>query len=278
MNFFVIYFENLSPIPIYFFFADRCPREAVAAWSERLRTEHPTLLFRSASSFLPEEQALQNFPSTRKGKGKAPVDDALGAESMLSCLSELSKAKRAEKLAVAVVGLTNVWRAYTILFFTLDTFSQVGKSSLINSLLKKATLPVYTVFSSSRGPTTTELPQEVSLDVNGATITFIDSPGLSFVPEEHVDPLKHQNRARDILLRCKGRIDRLKDPVLPSMSIGTIAMDLTEFSFPVRHIVSRANNEDLMLLYSLPAFPQGDSAAFLSGVARVKQLVKRVSH
>lgn len=42
--------------------------------------------------------------------------------------------------------------------------------------------------------------------------------------------------------------------------------------------MSRANKEDLMLLYSLPAFAPGDSIAFLSGVARTNQLVKRVSH
>jgi nuclear GTP-binding protein len=44
----------------------------------------------------------------------------------------------------------------------------------------------------------------------------------------------------------------------------------------VTHIVSRANTEDLMLLYSLPAFTKGDSSAFLSGVARSNQLVKKV--
>lgn len=45
----------------------------------------------------------------------------------------------------------------------------------------------------------------------------------------------------------------------------------------VAHIVSRANAEDLMLLYSLPAFTKGDSTAFLSAVARANQLVKKVS-
>lgn len=44
----------------------------------------------------------------------------------------------------------------------------------------------------------------------------------------------------------------------------------------VDHIVSRANNEDLMLLYSLPAFTKGDTDAFLSGLARSQQLIKKV--
>lgn len=50
------------------------------------------------------------------------------------------------------------------------------------------------------------------------------------------------------------------------------------FSIPVPQIVSRAGNEDLMLLYNLPAFPKDDSTAFLSGVARANNLVKRVSN
>jgi nuclear GTP-binding protein len=104
-------------------------------------------------------------------------------------------------------------------FFNKSFCVQVGKSSLINSLLKKSSLPVYTVASSSKGPTTTELPQEVSLNANGTTITLVDTPGLSFVPEDGIDEsLQTQIRAKDILLRSKGRIDRLKDPTLPSRS------------------------------------------------------------
>jgi hypothetical protein len=44
----------------------------------------------------------------------------------------------------------------------------------------------------------------------------------------------------------------------------------------VAHIVTRGNAEDLMLLYSIPAFAKGDADAFLSGVARANQLIKKV--
>lgn len=44
----------------------------------------------------------------------------------------------------------------------------------------------------------------------------------------------------------------------------------------VSHIVSRANTEDLMVMYGLPAFKSGDGTAFLSGVARSNRLVKKV--
>jgi len=77
-------------------------------------------------------------------------------------------------------------------------------------------LPVYALASSLEGPTTTELPQEVSLDFDGKTITFIDTPGFSFLPSEGESV--QDIRAKDILLRSKGRIDRLKDPSPPSES------------------------------------------------------------
>ncbi|KAF8164819.1 hypothetical protein B0H34DRAFT_779894 [Crassisporium funariophilum] len=227
---------------------DTCPRESLASWAGHLRTQHPTFLFRSSTSFLPEGPAILD-PLLKKGKGKskqkAPTGDALGAESILECLSHWAKEKKGdEPLTVAVVGVVNV-----------------GKSSLINSLLRRAVLPIYTLATSSRGPSTTNLPQEVTLEIGTEKIILIDTPGLSFLskeePEEE-DSALDDFRARDILLRSKGRIDRLKDPTPP-----------------IAHIMTRANTEDLMLLYSLPAFAKGDPSAFLSGVARANQLVKR---
>jgi ribosome biogenesis GTPase A len=67
--------------------------------------------------------------------------------------------------------------------------------------------------TSSRGPTTTELPQEVTLEAGGRQIRLIDTPGLSWESDESVEDLDDV-RARDILMRSKGRIDRLKDPAL----------------------------------------------------------------
>lgn len=92
------------------------------------------------------------------------------------------------------------------------TSLQAGKSSFINSLLGKAVLPVYTLSSSSLAPTTTSLPQEVTLEAAGKQIRFIDTPGLSWSasPDASIDEYDSL-RARHILLRNKGRIDRLKD-------------------------------------------------------------------
>lgn len=70
-----------------------------------------------------------------------------------------------------------------------------------------------------------------------------------------------QRRAQDVLLRNKGRVDRLKDP-MPAVS----------------YIVSRAEIEDLMVFYSLPAFAKGDVNAFLMGLARAHGVIKKVNH
>lgn len=104
----------------------------------------------------------------------------------------------------------------------------------MNSLLQKRALPVYSLSSSSRGPTTTDLPQEVTLEVAGKKIRFIDTPGLSFAANDNEEEGQAQDhneiRGRDILLRNKGRIDRLKDPSFPGMTQGFICRgDLTWF-------------------------------------------------
>ncbi|KAG5637321.1 hypothetical protein H0H81_005014 [Sphagnurus paluster] len=219
---------------------DTCPREAVAGWADYLWSYHPTVLFRSATAFLPTSPEITSN-GKGKGKGKAPVDDGLGVESTLACLGEWAKKKKGDKpLAVAIVGIANA-----------------GKSSFINSLIRQSALPVYSLETSSRGPTTTELPQEVLIEAAGKPVRLIDTPGLSWQANEEADNVQDV-RAHDILLRAKGRIDRLKDP-----------------TSVVSTIVARSNAEDLMLLYSLPAFAKGDSTSFLSGIARSNQLVKK---
>jgi nuclear GTP-binding protein len=101
----------------------------------------------------------------------------------------------------------------------------------------------------------------VTLELNGMTIVFIDTPGLTWqLSEETAPEERKRRRAKDVLLRNRGRIDRLKDP-LPAVS----------------YIVSRAETEDLMVFYSIPAFAKGDVDAFLMGVARAQGLIKKVS-
>jgi ribosome biogenesis GTPase A len=72
--------------------------------------------------------------------------------------------------------------------------------------------------SSLQGPTTTSLSQEVTLETGEKRIRLIDTPGFlwDFTENQSTEFIK-QGRARDILLRNRGRIDRLKDPSLPGM-------------------------------------------------------------
>jgi nuclear GTP-binding protein len=99
----------------------------------------------------------------------------------------------------------------------------------------------------------------VTLELNGKPVVFIDTPGLAWQPSEGED--RERRRSQDVLLRNKGRIDRLKDPT-PAVS----------------YVVSRTETEDLMVVYGLPAFAKGDVDAFLVGIARAHGLIKRVGH
>jgi nuclear GTP-binding protein len=70
---------------------DGCPREPTAAWAAHLRTEHPTLLFRAASSFLPP--VVRQDPTKGKGKEKEPSDDAWGLDAVYTLLGRWADEK-----------------------------------------------------------------------------------------------------------------------------------------------------------------------------------------
>ncbi|KAI5124889.1 hypothetical protein M0805_007318 [Coniferiporia weirii] len=218
---------------------DACPRETVQAWVTTLRKELPTHLFRSASAFLPK---IEEQKATGSETSEAySFSDAVGVDALLGALNA-EAAKKDTPLCVAVVGVANT-----------------GKSSLINSLLRKSISPIYKLATTSMGPSTTERPLEVTLEHDGKQIHFIDTPALTWETPADLDGSSASKlRAKDMLLRNKGRIDRAKDPLTP-----------------VSDIVARANAEDLMLFYTLPAFTPDDATAFLSALARARGLVKR---
>jgi nuclear GTP-binding protein len=108
-------------------------------------------------------------------------------------------------------------------------------------------------------------------------VRLIDTPGLEYVrAEDAEDEEKEKARAKDILLRSRGRIDRLKDPLFASECHRAILLPSKLMCMQVTHIVSRADTQDLMLAYSLPAFLKGEPTSFLAGMARVSGLIKKV--
>jgi nuclear GTP-binding protein len=125
------------------------------------------------------------------------------------------------------------------------------------------------------GPSTTDHPFEVSIDVAGHTLRFIDTPGLSFLTQNNTE--SEITRAKDILIRSRGRIDRLKDPVLPSM-IFYLQLLMLSYSYgsAVPEIVTRANAQDLILFYNIPVFAKDDTNAFLTALARANHVAKKV--
>jgi nuclear GTP-binding protein len=196
---------------------DACPRESVSAWSSQLRALHPTFLFRSASRFLPAaHQALAS------GKAKEPADDALGSTAITTHLGNLAAEKpEGAPLVVAVIGVTNV-RSRPFCCYKVSGLTQsrqVGKSAFVNSIAQKSASAVYTLPSlaaPSRTPTTTTYALEVSVPFGERTVRFVDTPGLSYVSSPNASAEEAEaTRAADILLRSKGRIDRLKDPLAP---------------------------------------------------------------
>ncbi|KAJ3523723.1 hypothetical protein NM688_g8679 [Phlebia brevispora] len=183
------------------------------------------------------------FVLNKIGQRQGAGDDALGTQAVLSIFEKWATEKTDdEPLVVAIVGVANS-----------------GKSSFVNSLLRKAAVPVYQLSSSQDGPSTTSHAQEVVLEVSGKKIRLIDTPAVSWIHEPVLSETEKASvRARDILTRNRGRIDRLKDPEPAVLEIAT-----------------RAHRDDLMLFYSLPAFAEGDVTALLSALARAQGLIKK---
>jgi nuclear GTP-binding protein len=108
---------------------DACPREPTAAWAAQLRSEHPTLLFRAASSFLPP--VVTSGPTKGKAKSKEPLDDAWGLDAVSKLLGQWAQEKTGDgPLHAAVVGLTNVRSCSFIFSPGLNAGYVVGKERI----------------------------------------------------------------------------------------------------------------------------------------------------
>jgi len=142
-----------------------------------------------------------------------------------------------EPLRVAFIGMVNS-----------------GKSTIINALSGTNSAPVYSRSRPGAGFATTPYPTKVAVEIEGKIIELIDTPGLM---KQNGSDQPQDIRVRDMLFRNKGKVDKVKDP-LPA----------------IQYIVSRSSAEDLMVLYSLPAFPVNDANGFLKAFARTKGFVQ----
>ncbi|EIW82445.1 hypothetical protein CONPUDRAFT_123380 [Coniophora puteana RWD-64-598 SS2] len=223
--------------------ADTIPQESLSNWLGYLRLKYTVFPVRSASGLLPTDPIPQPF---NKKSPKPKIDDAIGLAPIWEMFDAVCSGLSRDELTVALVGVTNS-----------------GKSSLMNSLVKAMAVPIYSSASSAlaRRPHTTCTAQEVVTEIPGSgakRVKLIDTPGLMFLHAESDQSEREKVRAKDLLLRCRGKLDRLKDPL-----------------FCVEHVMALANAQDLMLSYNLPAFTQGDPNALLASMAKVHGLVKK---
>lgn len=99
-------------------------------------------------------------------------------------------------------------------------FLQSGKSAVINTLCQHSRLSIYKPDAAKETPTTTTLPQPVTLEKDGLSLQFIDTPGFAVVPstEDDVDETVARSiQVQDMLLKSRGKIEKTKQPEVAGM-------------------------------------------------------------
>lgn len=201
---------------------DLVPAEVVQKWLKYLRGEHPTIAFK-CSTQKQSRNLSQGHRSASKGappgaNGKVSLGtECLGAGALLQLLKNYARNQNLKTaITVGVIGLPNV-----------------GKSSLINSLLRTRSVAV----GSTPGVTTKV--QEVHLDKH---VKLLDCPGIVFASGAR------QGEVGSALLNAV-KAERLEDP-----------------REAVYEIVTRVPKRQLMRAFKTAAFEGGDD--FLDQVAR----------
>ncbi|KRY10815.1 Guanine nucleotide-binding protein-like 3 -like protein, partial [Trichinella patagoniensis] len=196
---------------------DLIPKENIKKWLAYLRKEFPAIAMKSSTQ----------KPSSKLGWVKGPLvntSKSVGGDFLMHILANYCRNKDLKtSIKVGVVGYPNV-----------------GKSSIINSLKRKAICRV------GAQPGITKNIQEIALDKN---ITLIDSPGVILAKKASFDHA-------ELALKNVVRIETVQDVFTP-----------------VEAILRRCSREKLMLLYNLPKFQSSDE--FLHLLARKMGRLKK---
>ena len=207
--------------------ADLVPREVLQKWLKYLRAEHPTLAFKCSTqkqgkNLSQSQKSFNNKGGSSEASAKFNIGtESIGAGSLLQLLKNYARNQNLKTaVTVGVIGLPNV-----------------GKSSLINSLLRSKSVAV----GSTPGVTTNI--QEVNLDKH---VKLLDCPGIVFSSKS--------GEVRNALLNAV-KIEKLEDP-----------------REPVYEIVGRVKKAQLMKAFKIPTFNSPDHFVELVAQTRGKLL------
>jgi nuclear GTP-binding protein len=203
--------------------ADLVPKEILAGWLLHLRSLQPTIPFKCNTQSQKGNLGVSMGKVGKQEESALHTQQAVGAEELLGLLKNYSRSGDGKTIiSVGIVGFPNV-----------------GKSSLINSLMRTRSVSV------SSMPGHTRVSQEVILDKN---IRLIDSPGIVFADG---------------------------DSTATSLRNCVNVAEMLDVITPVQAILERCPPPYLMQLYNIPKFKQENCIDFLALVARSAGKLKK---
>lgn len=203
---------------------DLVPQEVVKQWLKYLRGELPTVAFKCSTQKGAVTSSKSKVEASKAIDGYSGAE-CLGSDTLLQLLKNYSRnAGLKTAITVGIVGFPNV-----------------GKSSIINSLMRQRAVGV------GHMPGMTRQAQEIHLDKN---VKLLDSPGIVFPTDTG------SNTPVAAALRNAVRLEKLDDPIAP-----------------VGEIVSRCKPAQLMQIYQIPRFT--DTTDFLKHVALARGKLKK---
>lgn len=203
--------------------ADLVPKDILAGWLSYLRKMHPTIPFKCNTQSQKENLGRATGKVSHQNESALQTSQAIGAEELIGLLKNYSRIGDSKSIiTVGIVGFPNV-----------------GKSSLINSLLRSRAVGV------SSMPGFTKQHQEVILDKN---IRLLDCPGVVFADGD----------STATALRNCVNVEEMEDVITP-----------------IQAVLEKCPQQYLMQLYTIPKFKPHDVIGFLSLVAKITGRLKK---